>query len=320
MSEMMKAVRFHEYGGSDKLVIETIPRPEPKANEILVKVHYAGVNPADWKIREGYMKDYLPLDLPAVAGIDFSGTVAEVGSEVRELKPGEAVFGAASATYAEYVAVPESEVTRKPASISHTVAATVPVGALTAWKMVADSGVKSGQTVVVQGAAGGVGLFAVQFALLKGAAVIGVASSANIDFVKSLGAERVVDYTKGAVASEVREADVVLDTVGGSVLESSYGLLRKDGVLATIAGSPSEEKAKEHQIKALRSGRDEAKSLAAIAKLLEEKSIFAEVGQVFPFAEVRSAQEMCQTGHGRGRILLKVVEQLRAVDTGWRRS
>ncbi len=308
MSEMMKAVRFHEYGGSDKLVIETIPRPEPKSNEVLVKVHYAGVNPADWKIREGYMKDYLPLDLPAVAGIDFSGTVVEIGSEVEGFEPGQAVFGAASATYAEYVAVAESAVTRKPASISHTVAATVPVGALTAWKMVADSGIKSGQTVVVQGAAGGVGLFAVQFALLKGATVIGVASSANIDFVNSLGAQRVVDYTKGAVTSEVRDADVVLDTVGGSVLDSSYGLLRKGGVLATVAGSPSEEKAKQHHVKALRSGRAEAESLAAIAKLLEEKSVFAEVGHVFPFAEVRSAHDLCQTGHGRGRILLKVAE------------
>jgi NADPH:quinone reductase-like Zn-dependent oxidoreductase len=196
----------------------------------------------------------------------------------------------------------------QPESVSHKVAATVPVGALTAWKAVADAEIKEGQTVVIHGAAGGVGLFAVQFALLRGAHVVGVASTSNIDFVKSLGAADVVDYSKGTVASEIHDADVVIDTVGGTVLDSSYALLKRSGVLVTVAGRISEERAKARSIRAVGSGRDSASSLPAIAKLLDDKSIFAEVGKVFPLSQARAAQELSQTGHGRGRILLKISE------------
>src|SRR5271157_1412087 len=255
MSDQMKAIRFHEYGGSEKLILESILRPVPTANEVLIKVHFAAVNPIDWKIRAGLLKNYMPVQLPFIPGIDVSGTIEEVGSEVKTLKKGQPVFGVAKGTYAEYAIALATDVAAKPDNVSFEIAATLPVGALTGWKAVEDAGIKPGQTVVVQAAAGGVGLFAVQFARTKGAKVIGTASSANLEFVKSLGAEKSVDYTKGLLETEIKNVDVVIDTVGGETLEKSYGLLIKGGVLVTMAGQVSEEKAKAHGVKALGSNR-----------------------------------------------------------------
>ena len=306
MSEQMKAVRFHEYGGSEKLVQETIPRPEPGANEVLIKVHFAGVNPVDWKFRAGFLKDYMPIQLPFVPGIDVSGTIEKPGSAVKNLKTGQAVFGVAKGAYAEYAIASAADVTLKPESLSFELAATLPVGALTAWQAVEDAGIKAGQTVVVLGAAGGVGLFAVQFARLKGAKVTGTASAANLDFVKSLGTEKTIDYNKGALDAEIKNADVVIDTVGGDTLEKAYGLLKKGGVLVTMAGQVSEEKAKAHGVKALGSRRGPTEKLKGIGEMAAAKTLRAEVGRIFPLAEAGPAQDLSQARHGRGRIVLKV--------------
>jgi NADPH:quinone reductase-like Zn-dependent oxidoreductase len=307
MPELMKASRFHEYGGSDKLVLETIPRPVPGANEVLIKVSFAGVNPVDWKLRSGVLKNYMPVQLPSVPGIDVSGVVEEAGPEVRGLKKGQAVFGTAKGAYAEYAVASENDLALKPESLSFEVAATLPVGALTAWQAVEDAGVGEGQTVVVQGAAGGVGLFAVQFAHLRGARVIGTASAANIEFVKSLGADKAVDYARGPLAAEIGNVDVVIDTVGGETLESSYALLKKGGVLVTVAGQVSEDKAKSHGVKVLHSRRGPPDKLAMIGDLAASKSLRAEVGKIFPLAEAGAAHDLSQTRHGRGRILLRVL-------------
>jgi NADPH:quinone reductase-like Zn-dependent oxidoreductase len=305
MSEGIKAIRFHEYGGSEKLVLESIPRPAPQPNEVLIKVRFAGVNPVDWKFRAGYLKDYMPLQLPVLPGIDVSGTIEELGSEVKTLKKGQAVFGVAKGGYAEYVIASAGDIIAKPDSLSFEQAATLPVGALTAWQSVEDAGIKAGQTVVVQGAAGGVGLFAVQFAKAKGAKVIGVASGGNKDFVKSLGAE-FVDYTKGTLESEIKNADAVIDTVGGATLDNSYSLLKKGGVLVTIAGQVSEEKARQQGVKGLHSRRGPTEKLGMIAEMAAGKTLRTEVGKTFPLAEAGAAQDLSQSGHGRGRILLKV--------------
>lgn len=305
MSEQMKAIRFHEYGGSEKLVLESIPRPSPQANEVLVKVHFAGVNPIDWKIRAGLLKNYMPVQLPFIPGIYISGTIEEVGSEVKTLEKGQAVFGVAKGAYAEYAIALAGDVAAKPDNLSLELSATLPVGALTGLKAVEDAAIKPGQTVVVLAAAGGVGLFAVQFARAKGARVIGTASGANLEFVKSLGAEKAVDYTKGPLENEIKNADVVIDTVGGETLEESYGVLKKGGVLVTVAGQISEEKAREHGVKALRSGRGPTENLKMIGEMAA-KTLRAEVGKIFLLAEAGAGQDLSQTRHGRGRILLRV--------------
>jgi NADPH:quinone reductase-like Zn-dependent oxidoreductase len=306
MSGEIKAIRFHEYGGSEKLVLDVIPRPVPKAAEVLIKVHFAGVNPVDWKFRAGYLKDYMPVQLPFVPGIDVSGTIEDLGSEVKTLKKGQAVFGVARGGYAEYAIASANDVTAKPDKLSFEQAATLPVGALTAWQTVEDAGIKAGQTVVVQGAAGGVGLFAVQFACGKGAKVIGVASAVNLDFVKSLGAEKTVDYNKGPLEDAIKNADVLIDTVGGEALEKSYALLKRGGVLVTMAGRVSEEKAKEYGVKALQSNRGPTDKLKMIGEMVAARTLRPELGRIFPLAEAAAAQDLSQRGHGRGRIVLKV--------------
>jgi len=305
MPQEMTAVRFHEYGGSDKLIVEKIPRPQPKAGEVLIKVHYAGVNPIDWKYRAGYLKDFMPIQLPYTPGIDVSGTIEEIGPGVTGLKKGEAVFGSGQGGYAEYAIAKSAAVAAKPDGLSFEIAATLPVGGLTAWQAVEDAGVKAGQTVVIQGASGGVGMFAVQLAHQKGARVIGTTSTPNVDFVKSLGADLVVDYKKGPVEAAIKDADVVIDTVGGEVLKNSYQLLRKGGVLVTIAGMPSEERAKALGVKAHSSRQGSPVHLKAIADAVVRKTIRAEPGEVFPLKEARAAHDLSQTGHGRGRIVLK---------------
>jgi NADPH:quinone reductase-like Zn-dependent oxidoreductase len=306
MSQDFKAIRFHEYGGADKLVLETIPRPALKPNEVLIEVKYAGVNPVDWKIRAGYLKDFMPLALPATPGIDVSGVVAELGTGVKGLKKGQAVFGIAHGSYAQFAVAEEGDVVPKPDSLSFELAATVPVAALTAWNAVSDAGVKEGQTVLVLGAAGGVGLFAVQFANLRGANVIGAASAANLEFVKGLGAEKAVDYAKASFESEVKGADTVIDLAGGAALEKAYGLVKKGGTLVTVAGQVSEEKAKALGIKALGSGRGPTDLLTEVAGLLAKNDIRTELGRVFPLEQAAAAQELSQTGHGRGHLVLKV--------------
>ncbi len=306
MSDTMRAVRFHEYGGSDKLVVESLPRPKPKEGEVVVKVLYAGVNPVDWKIRAGYLKDFMPLALPFIPGIDFSGSIEEVGPEVSGFKAGDRVFGIATGAYSEFAVASASDIAPMPDGVADDVAATVPVGALTAWQAIEDARVSSGETVVVQGAAGGVGSFAAQFAKLKGAHVVAVASGANTEFLRALGVDRVVDYTAEQPASTVSAVDAVIDTVGGDVLEQSYGLLRSGGRVVTVAGQHNQEKAKEHGVEALQSGRGSAEKLGEIAKLLSSGKLTARVGEVFDLSKAADAHDLSQTGHGRGRILLKV--------------
>ncbi len=306
MPQEMTAVRFHEYGGSDKLIVDKIPRPQPKAGEVLIKVHYAGVNPIDWKLRAGYLKDFMPIQLPYTPGIDVSGTIEEIGPGVTGLKKGEAVFGLAQGGYAEYAIANAAAVAPKPDALSFEIAATLPVGGLTAWQSIEDAGVKAGQTVLIQGASGGVGIFAVQLAHQKGARVIGTTSTSNLDFVKSLGADLVVDYKKGPVEASVKDVDVVIDTVGGEVLEKSYQLLKRGGVLVTIAGMPSEERAKALGVRAISSRQGSPVNLKAIADGVANKTIKAESRRVFPLKDARAAHDLGQTGLGRGRIVLKL--------------
>jgi NADPH:quinone reductase-like Zn-dependent oxidoreductase len=193
---MMRAARFHEYGPAQNLVIEEVPRPEPQAGEVLVRVHAAGVNPVDWKIRRGYLKDFMPVPLPFTPGLDLAGIVAAVGPDVTTVQPGQAVFGRGSGAYAEYAIAPANALAPKPHALSFDQAATIPVGASTAWAAIFDvAGLQAGQRLLVHGAAGGVGLYAVQFGRWAGAEVIGTASAGNVEFVRSLGAQTVVDYT-----------------------------------------------------------------------------------------------------------------------------
>jgi NADPH:quinone reductase-like Zn-dependent oxidoreductase len=304
MSKTYKAIQFDAYGGPEVLQLKTLPLPVPGAGEVLVKVRFAGVNPIDWKLRSGAYHEYMPLTFPAQPGLDVSGVIEAVGPGVTIWKKGQAVLGLARGSYAEFAIAQANDLIAKPDKLSFEAAASLPIGALTAWAMVEGAGVAAGHRVLVQGAAGGVGMFALQFAKLKGAHVVGSSSTGNLKFVKKLGAENALDYTLGPLP--VKDLDIVIDTVGGAALDSSYGLLKKGGIVVTPVGQPSEEKAKAFGVTAKNIGRGPITLLAVIANLVAENKVVTEIQKVFALKVAVQAHELSQGGHGRGRILIKV--------------
>jgi NADPH:quinone reductase-like Zn-dependent oxidoreductase len=311
----MQAIRFHAYGGPEQLVLERAPRPELLVGTVLVRVHAAGVNPIDWKIRQGWLKNSMSLSLPHIPGTDMAGVIEEIGPGVTAFQKGQAVFGTAmSGSYAEYALANTNSLAPKPASLSFDEAAAVPLGAMTAWHALFDfGGLQEGQRILIHGAAGGVGMFAVQLARWKGAHVIGTASARNADFVRSLGAETVIDYQATPFETVVHGVDVVVDAIGGDVQDRSWQVLRPGGILVSLLGQPSEAAAKEHGVRATAVSRQRYQDsvgelLRQIGQLIESGQIRVAATTVFPLAEARQAHAMSEQGHGRGRIVLHVAD------------
>jgi NADPH:quinone reductase-like Zn-dependent oxidoreductase len=305
----INAIQVHDYGDVDQLKLEQIPQPEPQEGEVLVRVYAAGVNPADWKIRGGLLKEFWPTTFPYVPGADVAGVVEKVGTGVTAFQPGQEVFGRSSnGSYAEYSIAPANALALKPKTLSFDEAATIPIGATTAWQGIFDHGnLQPGQRVLILGGAGGVGVFAVQFARWKGAHVISTASTSNVDFVRSLGAETVIDYTKTRLEDEIYDVDLVFDTVGGGALASTWPTLKRGGMLVSIAGQPDEAKARELGVRTDRfSSQVNSELLSTFAQLIDEGQIKVVSGVTFPLSEAGKAQELSQSGHGRGRIILHI--------------
>ena len=311
--QTMKAVRVHAYGGPEVLKYEDAPRPEVGSGELLIRIHAAGVNPVDWKVREGYLKDAIKYSLPMIPGWDFSGIVEEAGAGVRRLKQGAEVFCfpglARSGSYAEFIAVPEEVVALKPKSFDQVHAAALPVAGLTAWQALFDvAKLGARQKVLIHAAAGGVGSVAVQLAKWKGARVIGTASARNQAFVRELGADEVIDYEQARFESLVRDADAVFDTIGGETQTRSFDVLKKGGILVSIVSPPSAEEAARHGVRqAHHMVQPNAAQLAEIAKLADSGKLKVSVEAVLPLSEARRAHEMSQSGHTRGKIVLRVI-------------
>ncbi len=301
----MQAARIHDYGGPEQIKIEQAELPVPQAGQVLVRIKAAGVNPADWKMRQGYFKQFVPLQFPWIPGIEGAGIVEAVGLGVTGLKPGQRVFGLINNSYAEYAVAPETDLVSAPDGFSFEQLAAVPMGALTAWQAVIEEAeVKPRQMVLVHGGAGGVGAYAVQLACWKGARVIATASTANADFVRSLGAETVIDYQKTKFEDIVNDVDAVIDTVGGDLVERSFRVIKPGGIFVTVAARVDPEMGGAHNVRAASSRRADTEKLKQIAELLVLKQLVPVVGQTFPLSQAREAQELSQTGHGRGRIIL----------------
>lgn len=310
-AQTMQAIRVHNYGGPEQLKLEQVPRPVPKEGEVLVRVYAAGVNPVDWKIREGWLKDFMPMQFPYIPGWDIAGAVEEVGPGVTAFRPGQAVFGqSALGAYAEYTTGPVNKLAFKPKKLSMEEAATIPIGATTAWQGLFDrGGLQPGQRVLILGASGGVGVFAVQFARWKGAHVIGTTSTSNVDFVRSLGAKTVIDYKTTQVENVVHDVDLVLDTVGGEALARVWPTLKRGGMLVSVAGQPDQTKAENLGVRATSFwAQVSSELLNTFARLIDEGQIKVFVGPRLPLREARKAQELSQRGHGRGRIVLRIME------------
>ncbi len=304
----MKAVQIHAYGGPEALTYEDAPRPEPQGGEILVRVHAAGVNPVDWKVREGYLKDMMPAQFPLILGYDIAGIVEAVGAGVTEFAAGDAVYAdMKGGGYAEYVAFPAEYAARKPQTLDFVQAASLPVAALTAWQALFDHGhLEAGQTVLIHGGAGGVGHLAVQLAKSKGAHVIATASAHNHDFVRNFGADEVIDYTTARFEDHVQGIDMVLDTMGGETQERSWGVLKSGGILVSTVSPDTEQQGQAHGKRGvMMQAQDSGAQLAQIAALVDAGKLKPHVEQVFALADARQAQEASQKGHTRGKIVLQ---------------
>ncbi|HTS56648.1 MAG TPA: NADP-dependent oxidoreductase [Terriglobales bacterium] len=311
--ENMKAVRIHNYGGPEVLRFEDAPRPTPGSGELLIKVHAAAVNPVDGKIRAGYMKEIVPFVLPFIPGWDVSGVVETTGSGVTKFKKGDEVYArpdlSRNGAYAEYIVVKEAETALKPRSVDHVHSAAIPIVASTAWQALFDhAALANEQRILIHGAAGGVGSFAVQLAKWKGAYVIGTASTQNTAFLRELGVDEAIDYEKTRFEDVVRNVNVVFDTIGGDTRTRSWKVLKKGGILVSIVGPPpSADEAAKHGVRsAFFSAQTNASQLAEIAKLVDLGKVYPIVETVLPLAEARRAHELTEKGHARGKIVLKV--------------
>ncbi|WP_407176376.1 NADP-dependent oxidoreductase [Bradyrhizobium sp. STM 3562] len=308
----MMAWRVHEFGSPETMKFERVPRPEPGPGEVLVKVAAAGVGPWDGWIRSG--KSALPQPLPLTLGSDLSGEIVAMGSGVTELRVGDQVYGVTNpqfvGAYAEYALASAGMVSNKPTSLTHVEAASVPVVAVTAWQALFDHAqLKAGQTVVIHGAAGNVGSYAVQLAHHAGLQTVVTASTGDISVVRDLGANRVVDYRTQRFEEEVRDADAVIDLVGGETQTRSFQVLRRGGKLISAVSRPDQDLAKRYGVEASFFLVDvTSQYLTMIARLIDSGKLRTNVGAVLPLADAREAHLMLEhvRPQPKGKIVLDV--------------
>ncbi|TIS94719.1 MAG: NADP-dependent oxidoreductase, partial [Mesorhizobium sp.] len=298
----MRAVTQNTVGEPDVLFVAEQPAPSPKASEVLVRVKAAGINPVDGAVRAGYF----PLigEPPFILGWDISGTVEALGTGVTAFKVGDAVFGMPrfpkqAAAYAEFVATPVDEIAAKPAAIDHAQAAALPLAGLTAWQgLVRHGGLQSGQRVLIHAGAGGVGHLAVQIAKARGAWVIATASPDKLEYVRSIGADEVVDYTNGDFTERVRDIDLVLDAMGGDHADRSLKVLREGGVLVSLLNvhDATRAKAGERNIRVERmSVVPDREGLVELARLVDARKLAVHVAKAFPLNQAGAAHAFLAT-------------------------
>jgi NADPH:quinone reductase-like Zn-dependent oxidoreductase len=317
---IMRAVTIREFGGAEVLTPEEVARPEPLPTEVLVRVHAAGVNPVDWKTREGRGMAGLQT-FPLILGWDVSGVVEEVGFGVTTLAPGDEVYGMpwfprAAGAYAEYVTAPARQWARKPATLDHAHAAAVPLAALTAWQtLVGAARVEAGRRALITAAAGGVGHFAVQFARHLGAHVIATASAARHPWLKELGADETIDYTTTRFEDAARDVDVVIDLVGDAHDRTgtrSLTVLRPGGLLVAVPAGVSPELAAAAEAAGVRVTpylvEPDGAALTTIAGLIDAGEVAVEVAETFPLDRAAAAHARGEAGRTRGKLVLTVTD------------
>lgn len=306
----MKAVRIYSFGGPEVLRFEDLPIPAPEPGEVLIRVEAAGVNPIDYKIRSGEFKrpDLKP---PLALGRDLAGVVEQTGRDVPHLKSGDPVYALLDGdhgSYAEYVIAKAKDVVRKPAKLDYLHAAAVPLAAMTAWQGLFDHGqLQAGERVLIHGAAGGVGHFAVQFAKDRGAYVIATARAEDRDLLQKWGADEVIDYKSERFDERIRDIDLVLDLVAGETQERSWRCLRPGGRMISTLHPPSPLEASRHHAKgdwfmAEANGNE----LAQIGRLIDDGKVTVFVQRAFPMADVGRAHDHLEHEHVRGKVVLAV--------------
>jgi NADPH:quinone reductase-like Zn-dependent oxidoreductase len=315
----MKAVIIRRFGTTDVLQYEDWIQPQIKPDQLLVKVHASSINPIDWKIRQGLFSLLLGNRLPLILGFDLAGEVVKVGSQVTRFQPGDVIYGCADfpgGAYAEYAAVPENFAAPKPTNLSYEEAASLPVAALTALQSLRDLGnIQAGQKVLVNGAAGGVGIFGVQIAKALGTEVVGVCSTKNLEFVKSLGADRVIDYTQQDFTAETTKYDIIFDAVAKRSLFNCQKILQSNGVYVTTLPTPEVlivgfltmflpgQKAK------FVIGQPNTKDLSYLKDLIEAGKIRTIIDRTYPLQEIGAAHAYSESERAVGKIAIAVANE-----------
>jgi NADPH:quinone reductase-like Zn-dependent oxidoreductase len=310
MSPITK-MRIHSFGGKEVLQADDIEPSLPDAGQVLVAVHAASINPVDFKIRSGKYPAVKDDRLPYTLGRDFSGVVEKCGAQATRFKPGDEVFGMVNiygGGYSEKVVVEERAIALKPAGIGHTHAAAIPLAGQTAWQGLFRHGqLRAGQKVLIHGGSGGVGHYAIQFAKAKGAHVLTTVSTDNVKFAQELGADLVIDYKKQRFEDEASDLDMVFDLIDGETRERSWQLLKKGGILVTTLTDPSQEKARQHGVRATRyTVEADGPELTEIAGLVTSGKVKPHIQKTFPLRSAVDALASVEDGHSVGKIVMTV--------------
>ncbi len=310
----MKAAQINGYGGPDVMkTVDGVLKPTAGAGQVLVEIYDTAANPFDWKVREGQVKEFIPLQFPAILGGDVAGTVAEIGEGVTGFEVGQAVYGMANAaggqgSFAEFTPVKAEQLAPKPSSIDFTAAATLPLVSVSAYQALVDHiDLQAGQKILIHGGAGGIGSLAIQIAKSLGAYVATTASSAEADFVKSLGADEVIDYQTQDFSTMLKDYDAVFDTVGGETNTKSYTILKKGGALVSMVQPVDEALAKQYGVQyTQQSSKPTVERLTKIAELVDSGALKAHVDKVFPLDQAAEALEYLKTNHPRGKVVIQI--------------
>jgi len=310
----MKAAQINAYGGQEVLVT-TGDAEKPKAGkgQVLIEVYAAGVNPFDWKVREGYMKEFIPLKLPATLGGDVAGIVAEIGESVSGFNIGDEVYGQANAaggqgSYAEFTTVTSGQLAPKPKSVDFITAAAIPLAGTSALQAITEHiNLQSGQKILIHGGAGGIGSYAVQIAKHLGAYVATTASAEDADFVKKLGVDEVIDYKSEDFTAKISGYDAAFDTVGGETYTKSYQVLKQGGVIVSMAEQPDDELTKKYGVEAVtQQSKVTPERLVKLVELVDKGIIKVKIGKVFPLEKAGEALEYLKQGRHQGKVVIKV--------------
>ena len=309
----MKAIQINGYGDNSVVALnEKADSPRVSAGKVLVEVHAAGVNPVDWKIREGYLKGMMPLAFPATLGSDFSGVVVEVGEGVTNVKQGDEVYGMANAmaggSFAEFTVVDATSLSPKPTKATHAEAASLPLVGLSTWQAIVEQmRLQKGQKILIHGGAGGIGTIAIQLAKHLGAYVVATASQADVDYVKGLGADEVIDYQSEKFEEKIKDYDAVFDTAGGDAYQKSFRVVKEGGIIVSMVEQPNEELLAKYKITAkAQFTQPNADQLVKLASLVDDGVIKPHVDKSFSMEQAKEAFAYQQTGSPQGKVVITV--------------
>ncbi len=310
----MKAAQIKNYGGPEVIEITDIDKPMIKEGQLLVEVYAAALNPFDYKVRSGAYQKFIPLALPYTPGGDFSGVIVELGGDVQDFKVGDEVYGSAnvaggaSGSLAEYAAAKIGQTALKPKNVGHSeAAASVLVGVSALQALDGHIKLKTDQKILIHGGAGGIGHVAIQYAKYLGAYVATTARQADVDFVKSLGADEVIDYEKQSFEDVIKDYDAVFDTVGGDVYIKSFQVLKKGGKVVSMIEQPNEQLAGQHGVEAIyQSSQIDDKSLQKLAELIDDGVMKVHIDKQFRLDQTTGAFKYLETGHPRGKVVVKI--------------